>query len=186
MESCWLFSCRQLDSEGTCLAKVSTGCSSPPQCESEARSWNLGSLRQPHANWCLRCARMSWTPSISLKQWGTWLSTLMSHWSVLMCPHSSPMYPLEKRLRTPLSPDRIPELLDLWDQPTSAMGVNFMNKKKVLPWAPLSLWLLPTYTWNCLRSWLLSQHPLDPVCGSGMWMTHAASFKDKWRGWAPR
>ena len=25
------------------------------------------------------------------------------------------------------------------------------------------------------RSWLWSRHPLDPVFGSGMWMTHAAS-----------
>ena len=31
MESCWLFSCRQLDSKETYLANVSTRCSSPPQ-----------------------------------------------------------------------------------------------------------------------------------------------------------
>ena len=47
-----MFSCRQLDSEETYLANVSTGCSSPPQNESEAESRNLEvlrSLRQPHA-----------------------------------------------------------------------------------------------------------------------------------------
>ena len=33
MESCWLFSCRQLDSKETYLANISTGCSSPPQGE---------------------------------------------------------------------------------------------------------------------------------------------------------
>ena len=41
MKWCWLFSCRQLDSKETYLADVSTGCSSPPQGESEAESRNL-------------------------------------------------------------------------------------------------------------------------------------------------
>ena len=34
-----------------------------------------------------------------------------------------------------------------------------------------SMYRSPTYTWKSLRSWLLSQHPPDPGCGSGMWMT---------------
>ena len=28
-----------------------------------------------------------------------------------------------------------------------------------------------------LRSWLLSQHPPGPGCGSSMWMTYAASLE---------
>ena len=43
--SCWLFSCRQLDSKETYLANISTGCSSPPQGESE-EDWSIWSKRR--------------------------------------------------------------------------------------------------------------------------------------------
>ena len=40
LKSCWLFSCRQLDSKETYLADVSTRCSSPPQGKSE-EDWSI-------------------------------------------------------------------------------------------------------------------------------------------------
>ena len=81
--------------------------------------------------------------------------------------------------RTPLSPDRVAELLSLCLKSTyfsfggeqrqgAAMGVSAVVANLYMEFS---------------RGWLSSQHPLDPAFGSGMWKTHAASLrKVMWMG----
>ena len=54
--------------------------------------------------------------------------------------------------RTPLSPGRVAELLQLCLRSTYSVSmVNSMNRGKVQPWDLRSQRLLPTSTWNFLR-----------------------------------
>ena len=80
--------------------------------------------------------------------------------------------------RTPLSPDRIAEVLGLCLKSTyfSYGGKFYEQREGAAVGSPVSAVVANLYM-EFSRSWLLSQHLLDPVCGSGMWMTHAASLR---------
>ena len=79
--------------------------------------------------------------------------------------------------RRPLSPDRIAELLGLYLRSTYfSYGGEFDKQRDgTAMGSPLSAVVANLYM-EFSRSLLSSQHPLDPVFGSCMWMTHSASL----------
>ena len=49
--------------------------------------------------------------------------------------------------------------------------------------SPVSAVMANLHVFVFLEELVLESAPLDPVCGSGMWMRHAASLR---LGWAPQ
>ena len=79
--------------------------------------------------------------------------------------------------RTPLSPDRLTEILDMCLRSTYfSYGDEFYEQREGAAMGlPASAVVANHIIWSSLRSWLSSQH-LGPGCGSGMWMAHATSL----------
>ena len=78
--------------------------------------------------------------------------------------------------RTPLSPDRITELLGLCLRSTyfSYGGEFYEQREGAAGDSPVSAVVANLYM-EFFEELVMSQYHLSLVCGSGMWMTHAAS-----------